>query len=151
MDEGDIVSFSYSSSHDVYEYPSQAAYDSCDFKDATLLGGTRDSPVDVVVSGTRYIGCSKGSHCKNGQKVTITSGKALAKATTSLSWAVTDYDDIAMDEGDIVSFSYSSSHDVYEFPSQAAYDSCDFQNATLLGGTRDSPVDVVVSGTRYIG
>merc|ERR1719183_1998147 len=108
MDEGDILSFSYSSSHDVYEFPSQAAYDSCDFQNATLLGGTRDSPVDVVVSGTRYIGCSKGSHCKNGQKVTITSGKALAKATTPVSWSATGYSDIRAEVGDVISFSYSS-------------------------------------------
>merc|ERR1711990_106044 len=148
---GDSVVFTYSSSHDVYEFSDKAAFDACDFGSATLLGGTRDSPYTLEVTGTHYIGCSKGSHCRNGQKVAINGAKSLIKASYSVDWKVADYDDISATSGDTVSFSYSSSHDVYEFNDKAAYDACDFSSATLIGGTRDSPVDFAVTGTAYLG
>ena len=67
----------------------------------------------MVVSGTTFLGCSKGSNCSNGQRIKLDTGKALAKqASESVSWAVTNYEDLKVSDGDVVAFTYSSSHDL---------------------------------------
>lgn len=58
---------------DVYEMGTQAAFEECDFKNATLLG----SGVVMVVldrPGEHYYACStsKGLHCHDGQKIRVT-------------------------------------------------------------------------------
>jgi len=150
---GDTITLTYSSSHDVYEFANEAAFDACDFSSATLLGGSRDSPfVYTVTSGDAYLGCSVGSHCsRSGQKIKISGAAKSAKADSSVSWSATSYNDVTASVGDVITFTYSSSHDVLEFPDKAAFDACDFSNAVLLGDTRDSPYEYVVNGTAYLG
>ena len=134
----------YSSSHDVYKLNDKAAYEACDFGSATLLGDTRDSPYSFVMDGsesTAYLGCSKGSHCsRSGQKVAVSLAGASKRAQVGVSWSATSYSDInALEAGDEVGPTYSSSHDVYKLNDYAAYDACGSGSATLLGDTRDSP------------
>ena len=69
---GDVVTFTYSASHDVWQFNDEAAFEACDFSSATMLADKRDSPFDVTVtSPSMFIGCSVGSHCRSGQKVVL--------------------------------------------------------------------------------
>merc|ERR1719163_1816058 len=78
-------------------------------------------------------------------KTAFALGLGLAMSGTStattIDWKVTDYSDISVSAGESVFFQYGSSHDLYEFDNAAAYDACDFANATLVGGTRDGGGD----------
>ena len=83
---GDKLRFSYSGSHNVYQMASKAAYDDCDFAEATELAstikgggsGSFSNLYEAVVTtadaaDTLYIACQVGAHCGDGgQKVTIT-------------------------------------------------------------------------------
>ena len=90
---GDKLSFKYSSYHNVYLMPSQEAYASCNFSEATELasetygGGEGSFPnvYEVVTTsmGTLYFACEVGhdadicspagcGHCGAGQKIAVT-------------------------------------------------------------------------------
>ena len=83
---GDKLRFSYSGSHNVYQMASKAAYDDCDFAEATELASTTkgggsgsfSNLYEAVITtadaaDTLYIACQVGAHCGDGgQKVTIT-------------------------------------------------------------------------------
>ena len=85
---GEKLRFKYNSFHNLYMMESAAKYDSCEFSGATELastthgGGSGSTPnlYEAVVSsaGTLYIACQvyQGSHCRGGQKVTITAAAA---------------------------------------------------------------------------
>merc|ERR1719460_1900049 len=79
---GDKLSFRYSNYHNLYLMASKAAYESCDFSGGVELGsttrggGSESTPnlYEAVVSaaGTYYLACQVGSHCSQGQKITVT-------------------------------------------------------------------------------
>ena len=48
--------------HNVYQFPNRAAYNYCDFSNATEVSDS--GPVSInVTEGITYFGCSIGSHC----------------------------------------------------------------------------------------
>ena len=65
--------FKWEGTHNVYRFPSEAAYKACDFSRATFVA---DKPFTMSLrgSGTVYFACKVGSHCKLGQKVAVTIG-----------------------------------------------------------------------------
>jgi len=79
---GDKLSFKYSEYHNVYLMPSQEAYRSCNFSDATELasdsyGGGEGSFPNVyeavtTATGTLYFACEKPGHCEARQKIAVT-------------------------------------------------------------------------------
>ena len=79
---GDKLSFKYSEYHNVYLIPSQEAYRSCNFSDATELasdsyGGGEGSFPNVyeavtTATGTLYFACEKPGHCEARQKIAVT-------------------------------------------------------------------------------
>ena len=79
---GDKLSFKYTEYHNVYLMPSQEAYRSCNFSDATELasdsyGGGEGSFPNVyeavtTATGTLYFACEKPGHCEARQKIAVT-------------------------------------------------------------------------------
>ena len=79
---GDKLSFKYSEYHNVYLMPSQEAYRSCNFSDATELasdsyGGGEGSFPNVyeavtTATGTLYFACQIAGHCAGKQKIAVT-------------------------------------------------------------------------------
>ena len=57
--------------HDVYQFPDKAAYNDCDFSDATEVSDV--GPVTVnVTEGITYFGCAVGNHCTmHGMRVAV--------------------------------------------------------------------------------
>lgn len=79
-------------SHDVWQFPDEAAYNNCDFSRATLLIGARTSGV-YSVSGTTtlpvtklWYGSRQGDDCRNGQM------KAALKIRPLFQYKFTDRD-----------------------------------------------------------
>jgi hypothetical protein len=70
---GEDITFTYTSSHDVWQFDDFAAYEACDFRRATQVAGRGDSPYTVqAAAGNSYYGCDVGSHCSSGnQKIEI--------------------------------------------------------------------------------
>ena len=68
---GESVTFKWSGTHDVYRFPSEAAYKSCDFSSATFVSSSSFT-LTLRGAGTFYFACKVASHCKFGQKVAIT-------------------------------------------------------------------------------
>lgn len=68
IDQNDTVTWTYSASHNVHEFPDEAAFNSCDFTMATLVGDFSASPLtlDFAGGGTRYFGCAVAGHCSAG-------------------------------------------------------------------------------------
>ncbi|KAK9706185.1 hypothetical protein RND81_07G109500 [Saponaria officinalis] len=70
----DILEFKFTkSAHTVAQVTSKDAYESCDVKldpDAKIYDSTAE--VSLAKEGTYYFFCTVGSHCKNGQKLSIT-------------------------------------------------------------------------------
>ena len=71
--------FKWTGSHNVYKFPDEAAYKSCDFSGATFvsdeaLSSRTGKPFTMKLGGpgTYYFGCKVASHCKGGQKVAVT-------------------------------------------------------------------------------
>ena len=73
--------FKWSGSHNVYRFPSEAAYKSCDFSRATFVSD-KEFTMTLRGSGTVYFGCKVGSHCKLGQKVAVTIAGTLTARPT---------------------------------------------------------------------
>jgi hypothetical protein len=67
---GDTITFTYSSSHNVYLHPSG----SCDQNNAELVGDTDAGSVTYTfdAAGTYTFACNVGSHCNQGQIITVT-------------------------------------------------------------------------------
>ncbi len=67
IEENDTVTWMYTTSHNVWEFPDQAAFDTCDFSAATMVGDNGDSPLTIpFTAGTRFFGCAVGGHCLSG-------------------------------------------------------------------------------------
>ena len=72
---GSTVTFTWSSTHNVYEVPDATALDNCDWSSGTLVASSSVQTVDVAAPDTpktRYFVCTVGSHCTMGQKIAIT-------------------------------------------------------------------------------
>ena len=63
--------FKWTGSHNVYKFPSEAAYKACDFSRATFVAD-RSFTMTLKGSGTVYFGCKVTGHCRAGQKVAVT-------------------------------------------------------------------------------
>ena len=66
------VVFKWNGAHNVYIFPSKAAFDSCNFDKATKLGTTSPYTYKASSPGVFYFGCEVGSHCKDKQKLALT-------------------------------------------------------------------------------
>jgi len=175
----------------VHLLPSLAAFDSCDFSSATLLGAT--SPVAYTAStpGTFYLACSVGNHCSSGQKLALVVNTAApshaptARPTTNPTknptkaltenpthaptstgassimcdgadgtWGVKRYADICAAVSDTIVFKFNHmAHDVYQFPSEAAFNACDFSTASPLGlaTSTGSELQLMRPGKMWLG
>ena len=87
---GTTLVFRYSTNHNVWQLPSQRAFDACDFSEGRELAGVAYGGVaaaDVerlgyanvfearsVEAGTMYFACQVSDHCRKGQKVVVTVG-----------------------------------------------------------------------------
>ena len=70
---GTDVVFKWSGYHNVYMFPSKAAFEKCDFSGAKELAGNDKNPFTYKASkpGTYYFGCEVGNgwHCEQQQKL----------------------------------------------------------------------------------
>jgi hypothetical protein len=159
---GTRLVFKFSASHDLWLMASQSAYDSCDFSGAVELarddhGGATDTTdmnngltnlYRAVATGTGDLlfACEKGDHCSGGQKVKITvqtdpvtvpdspsppPAPELIVGGASL-WNSFSHTAQTVEVGTRLVFKYSSGHNLWQMPSQSAYDSCDFSGANEL-------------------
>ena len=71
---GDNVVFNWGGVHNVYEMPSETAFDACDFSQAVELASTtqRSYTYKATASGTFYFACQISGHCNLGQKLSLT-------------------------------------------------------------------------------
>ena len=79
------ITFKWNGFHNVYEMPSEAAMNACDFSGAQELSPSSSGgsvTVDAPAAGeTKYYACEVGSHCNAGQRVAITSEGAPVDPT----------------------------------------------------------------------
>ena len=82
------ITFKWNGFHSVFEVPSKAAMDSCDFTDAQEIAPQSNGgsvTVDAPAAGeTKYYACDVGSHCLLGQRVAITSEGASDEPTQNI-------------------------------------------------------------------
>merc|ERR1719440_529439 len=70
--EGEVFTFTWSGTHNVYEMADEDALTNCDFSDATYLGNvssleyTADNAGDIL-----YFACGVDGHCAAGQILTV--------------------------------------------------------------------------------
>merc|ERR1719420_1006354 len=81
----ETITFKWNGFHNVYEMPSEAAMNACDFSGAQELSPSSSGgsvTVDAPAAGeTKYYACEVGSHCNAGQRVAITSEGAPVDPT----------------------------------------------------------------------
>ena len=85
--EGDTITFTWSSTHNVYKLAGSTEYGSCSFTGATQQGTGTAGPVSVTVGSTdEYFACQVNSHCIGGQKlhVTVTAGEKKTKTVDEI-------------------------------------------------------------------
>ena len=63
--------FEWTGHHNVYVFPSKAAYEACDFTGAKPVS-VKPLTMASGAPGTFYYGCEIVSHCKFGQKIAVT-------------------------------------------------------------------------------
>jgi hypothetical protein len=72
---GQTATFTWEDNHDVWEFSSVDAYNSCNFAGAVEKASTSVKTVELSAptsaATTKYYGCSVGSHCDDGQKIAI--------------------------------------------------------------------------------
>ena len=72
---GTTATFTWTDNHDVWEFASEADYNSCNFAGAVEKASTSVQTVDVAapttVAQTKYYGCKVSDHCTDGQKIAI--------------------------------------------------------------------------------
>jgi len=155
--EGEAVTFTYSSSHDVWQFDDFNAYQACDFGRATQIADRGDSPFTLLApAGNSYYGCDVGSHCSSGnQKIELVAPSKLqtVKRAIDINWATgSGYASTSASVGEDVTFTYSSSHDVWQFDDFAAYEACNFRSATKIADRGDSPFTIQAApGNSYYG
>ena len=84
---GTNVIFKWSDQHNVYVMPNKAAYDACDFSQATELASTSVNEFTYKASGagTFYFGCQVAGHCAYANQklaLTVTPPPTPAPTTT---------------------------------------------------------------------
>lgn len=70
----DTILFKWDGHHDVWEFPSKAAFDTCNFSAAVERCSDKVQQCSVKMGrvGTRYFGCKESDHCSKGkQKIAI--------------------------------------------------------------------------------
>ena len=65
------VVFEWKGLHNVYQLPSKAALDKCDFSEAKELSSTSPYTFKASSVGTYYFSCEIGAHCQFGQKLQL--------------------------------------------------------------------------------
>lgn len=68
----DSLTFNFEGAiHNVYQFPDKAAYNDCDFSNATEVSDV--GPVTInVTEGVTYFGCAVGNHCTmHGMRVAV--------------------------------------------------------------------------------
>lgn len=71
---GDSVTFSWVSTHDVYVSASKSDFDACTLTGGTAASGVTNGGTHAITystAGTYYYICTVGSHCTDGQKLTV--------------------------------------------------------------------------------
>jgi len=94
---GSTVTFTWSSTHNVYEVSDATAFDDCD-KSGTELASELVQIVDVAAPDTpktRYFVCTVGMHCVSGQKIAITWAAAPTPAPVASTAAPTPRPSVA--------------------------------------------------------
>jgi len=74
---GDSLIFNDVGGHNIYLMPTKAAFDDCDFSSATLLSNN-NGYMHTLTSLPMYFACRVGSHCRAGQKLSVTSSASTA-------------------------------------------------------------------------
>jgi Plastocyanin-like domain len=72
LNVNDSLTFDFEGAiHDVYQFPDKAAYNDCDFSNATEVSDV--GPVSInVTEGVTYFGCAVGNHCTtHGMRVAV--------------------------------------------------------------------------------
>ena len=71
---GTDVVFKRTDQHNVWLMPNKAAYDACDFSQATELASDSENDYTYKAStpGTFYFGCQITSHCRYAHKMALT-------------------------------------------------------------------------------
>ena len=69
---GDTISFVWSSSHTVHQFPDETAFDNCDFTSATQIGSNTSPATATMGATTAWYGCSISNHCISGMKLKVT-------------------------------------------------------------------------------
>ena len=73
---GTNVVFKWGGYHNVYMFPSKAAFEKCDFSGAKEVARYSENPFTYKASkaGTYYFGCEVGNgyHCNTPQKLALT-------------------------------------------------------------------------------
>ena len=69
----ETLRFTWSGTHNVFQFDDETAFLDCETDDATLLCSSAVNECEVFVGpGTFYFGCGIGSHCSNGgQRIQI--------------------------------------------------------------------------------
>eukprot|EP00123_Amoebidium_parasiticum_P014387 comp22472_c6_seq1/m.33870 comp22472_c6_seq1/g.33870 ORF comp22472_c6_seq1/g.33870 comp22472_c6_seq1/m.33870 type:complete len:846 (-) comp22472_c6_seq1:22-2559(-) len=68
---GDSVNFDYTTNHNVVLFPSQLAFQDCDWSNAPTLKAAGPYTHTFTKAGTYYFGCTTGDHCARGMKVKV--------------------------------------------------------------------------------
>jgi plastocyanin len=90
VDEGDTVTFKYAGNHNVYQFSSSTAFDSCDFMSASevdVTGFNLEFQLTFDSAGTFWFGCELVDHCPSGNmkvQVTVTTKGPSAKCINKL-------------------------------------------------------------------
>jgi len=157
VSEGEEVTFVYSSSHDVWQFDDFNAYQACDFGRATQIADRGDSPFTLAApAGNSYYGCDVGSHCSSGnQKIELVAASTVqtVKRALDINWSTgSGYASTSASVGEDITFTYTTSHDVWQFDDFAAYEACDFRRATQVADRGDSPFTLqAAAGNSYYG
>jgi len=143
LNVGDSITFTWMGRHNVYQMPSEEAFDSCDFSDAIEIGS--DSGVEVTLNSLpSYFACEISGHCMAGQKLAVT--EIVESTEYAINWVAgfSDASARAMEAkvGDSLTFTWRGRHNVYQMPSYEAFTTCDFSSATNLGS--NSGVEVTL-------
>jgi plastocyanin len=106
---------------------------------AIELGKATSSPFEVSIplgaSKALYYSCEVGSHCSGGQILTV----EVSKQTTVRWENPMAFKQMIASPGDVITFLYSTSHNVYAMRDAAALAACNFGGSMELGSTSASP------------
>jgi len=83
---GNVITFTWTGSHNVYSMPSETAWAKCNFDDATLLRGWASGVTFTLKkSATTYYASKVDGECASGLKVAITAASTSVRYETDIS------------------------------------------------------------------